>query len=164
MKDGRFHVLLVCTGNTCRSPLAEGILKHLLEIKGIRHIEVSSAGTAGLDNFPASENAVFAAKAWDIDISGHRSRPLSRDIVESADLVLAMSPGHVDQILKLSPSAAKKTYLLKGFPRPYSPTQEEVQDPIGRPLDLYNQTFLELDEILRRIEHDIIEMSDSSGE
>lgn len=144
--------------------MAEGILKHLLDIKGIKHIEVSSAGTAGLDNSPASENAVIAAKSWDVDISGHRSRPISRGIIDSADLILAMAPGHVDQIVKLSPSAREKTYLIKAFPNPYSPGQEEVHDPIGGPLELYNQTYLELDEILRRIEGEIIKRSDSAGE
>jgi protein-tyrosine-phosphatase len=144
--------------------MAEGILKYLLKMKGINHIDVSSAGTAGLDNYPASENAVEAAKVWDVDISGHRSRPINREIIESADLILAMSPGHVDYILNLSPSAKTRTYLIKGFPQPFSPSQDGVRDPIGGPLDLYNQTYMELDEVLRRIEQDIINMSKSSGE
>ena len=164
MNKNRFHILFVCTGNTCRSPLAEGILKNLLKSKGIEHIEVSSAGTAGLDNFPASENAVLAAKVWDVDISGHRSRPMNSRVIESADLILAMSPEHVNYILKLSPKAKNRTYLIKGFPTPFSPSQEGIRDPIGGPLDLYNQTYLELDEILRRIERDIIDISNSSGD
>ncbi len=164
MNKKRFHVLFVCTGNTCRSPLAEGILKNLLKSKGIEHIEVSSAGTAGLDDFPASENAVLAARVWGVDISDHRSRPLNGRIIESADLILAMSPEHVNYILSISHSAKNKTFLIKGFPKPFSPHQEGVRDPIGGPLDLYNQTYLELDEILRRIERDIIDMAESSGD
>ncbi|UCE66157.1 MAG: low molecular weight protein arginine phosphatase [Candidatus Zixiibacteriota bacterium] len=164
MNKNRFQVLFVCTGNTCRSPLAEGILKNLLKSKGIEHIQVSSAGTAGLDDLPASENAVLAAKVWDVDISEHRSRPINSRIIESSDLILAMSPEHVNYILKLSPAAKNRTYLIKGYPTPFSPSQEGVRDPIGGPLDFYNQTYLELDEILRRIEGDIIDISNRSGD
>ena len=84
MNSKKFNILIVCTGNTCRSPMAEGILKHLLKSKGIEHIDVSSAGTAGLEGYPPSENAVEATRVWDIDISGHRSRPLNRRLIESA--------------------------------------------------------------------------------
>jgi len=164
LSENRFHVLFVCTGNTCRSPLAEGILKNLLKLRGVDNIHVSSAGTAGLDNYPASENAVEAAKVWDIDISSHRSRPLNRKIIDSSDLILAMSPGHVDFILDLSPKAKNKTFLIKGFPEPYSPSQDGIRDPIGGPLEFYNQTYLELDEILRRIEPEIIRWSKSTGD
>ncbi len=164
MSGKEFNILIVCTGNTCRSPMAEGILKHLLKSKDIDNIAVSSAGTAGLENYPATENAVEAAKIWDIDISGHRSRGVNRQIVDSADLILGMSTNHVDYVLNLSPEAKNKTYLFKGFPQPYSPAQESVRDPIGGSLELYNQTYLELDETIRRVERQIIDMSDSVGE
>jgi protein-tyrosine-phosphatase len=144
--------------------MAEGILKSVLSEKGVKNISVSSAGTAGLDKLPASAFAVEAAKLWNVDISSHRSTPLTKEIINSANLILAMSSNHIRVIQNLAPNALKKTYLLKGFPKAYSPMHEDVYDPIGGPLDLYNQTFLELDEKIRGIVGEIIELSDNSSE
>jgi protein-tyrosine-phosphatase len=157
----QFQVLFLCTGNTCRSPMAEGILRSHLEDKGIDNINVLSAGTNAIVGFGASQFAVEAARAWGIDISAHRSRQIDKRLIEKSDLILAMTPEHVQYVHQISSDAAGKTYLLKGFPRPYSSSQEIVADPIGGFLEEYNQTFLELDEILRRIEGDIIGLAQS---
>lgn len=158
MNQRKFQVLLVCTGNTCRSAMAEGILRSLLKQKGADDIIVSSAGVGGLEGYPASGFAVEVAKNWHVDISGHRARQLSHETIEKADLILAMSPEHADYILRTEPEARKKTYLLKSFPKLYVPSQEGVNDPIGGSLDQYNQTYLELDEAMRRIEGNIIQL------
>jgi protein-tyrosine-phosphatase len=141
--------------------MAEGILKALLNERGIDHIQVSSAGIGALSGMPATPFAIEAAKHWDVDISGHRARQLTKKMIDDADLILAMSHEHVDSILRKDPDALKKTYLFKGFPQGFSPKQEGVRDPIGGALGDYNQTYLELDEALRRIENKIIEMSAS---
>lgn len=155
-----FKILLVCTGNTCRSPMAEGILKALIKERGLDgEIHVSSAGVNTLDGLPATPNAIEAAKVWNIDIAGHRSRQLTREMVDEADLILAMSPEHAAAIMRRDIDSLRKTYLIKGFPSPFSTAQEGVQDPIGGTLDEYNQTYLELDEVLRRIEGKLIELS-----
>lgn len=162
MKQPTFHILLVCTGNTCRSPMAEGILNSILRDRGVDNIVVSSAGTGAMDDLPATPYAVEAARLWGIDISGHRSRELREDMIRNADLILAMAPEHVQRILNIDDRALRKTFLIRAFPSPYSPSQEGVQDPIGGSLEEYNETYMELDEILRRIANKIIELAGKS--
>jgi protein-tyrosine-phosphatase len=142
--------------------MAEGILKSLLSQKQEDDIMVSSAGISGLEGYPASGFAVEVAKNWDVDISGHRARQLNREMIGNADLILAMSPEHADYILRKEPRAKNKTFLLKSFPTPYVASQEGIRDPIGGSLDQYNQTYLELDEAIRRIEGKIIQHAISS--
>jgi protein-tyrosine-phosphatase len=163
MRIEPFHVLLVCTGNTCRSPMAEGIMKHILKGMNIDSIDVSSAGTSAVDGFPPSENAVIVCRDWGIDISGHRSRLLDNRLLEEADLVLVMSPEHYRFIKSIAPSE-NKIHLIKSFGIDRSNLDEGVDDPIGGSLDKYGRTFLELDEIIRKILPDIIALSRNSNE
>jgi protein-tyrosine-phosphatase len=141
--------------------MAEGILKSLLSQRGINDIHVSSAGIGALSGMPATPFAIEAARHWNVDISGHRARQLTRQIVEDSDLILAMSQEHVETVLQKSETAAARTFLIKAFPAAYSSSQQAVQDPIGGYLENYNQTYLELDEIIRKIEGKVIEMAGS---
>jgi protein-tyrosine-phosphatase len=161
VNNPKFNILIICTGNTCRSPLAEGILKSILQERGIVNVHVSSAGIGAMNGMMATPYAIEAARNWNVDISNHQARQLTRELIEQSDLILAMASEHVETVLKKAPNAGKKTFMLKAFPTPYSSPQERIQDPIGGTLDEYNQTFLELDEILRRIVNRIIELSDS---
>jgi len=158
LKD-KFRVLFVCTGNTCRSPMAEGILRKILEDRGIDNIEVSSAGISAEEGYPAARNAVIVSRDWGIDLTSHISRQVSEEMINSSDLILAMSSEHYDK-LKQFPSADEKVFLLKGFPkRPNDMNMETVDDPIGESLQVYSRVFLELDEIIRKILPKIIELS-----
>jgi protein-tyrosine-phosphatase len=162
--DDRFKVLFVCTGNTCRSPMAAGILKNMLRERGIDNIEVSSAGISAADGFPATQNAIIACRDWGIDISEHRSRLLDLALVESNDLVLVMTPEHLGYVKSMT-SSNDHVYLIKRFPEKSSDGKgPEVADPIGRPLEDYGRTFLELDEIIRKIFADIVSMSKNSND
>jgi len=157
-----FNVLIICTGNTCRSPMAEGILKSLLKERGIEDIRVTSAGIGAMEGLPASPFAIKAARAWNVDISGHLSRQLNKRLIAEADLILAMSSEHVEFVARQDRTAMKKTFLIKGFPALYSSSQENVRDPIGGMLDDYNETFMELYEVLRRAEGLIVKWAESA--
>ena len=101
------RILFVCTGNICRSPMAEGLFRHV--IRGRKGFDVLSAGVGAVDGMPPSENAVRAMRALGIDISHQRSHALSPDLVAKADYIFGMTHSHVDAITLLYPHAAEKT-------------------------------------------------------
>ncbi len=157
--SGSFKIMFVCFGNTCRSPMAEGALRKLLENKNISGIDIYSSGTAGGIGFEATPYAIEAAKIWEADISSHCSQTLSAEIIYRADLILAMEKSHCQEVLRLCPEAENKVYLLKKFPVSGC-NGEGVNDPIGGSLDMYNHTFLEIGEELGRILPEILEKVD----
>lgn len=127
--------------------MAEGALRSLLDKTHSGKFEVVSAGTSAAAGFPATMYATEAAKVWDVDISGHLSRPLTAALIDRADLILAMTPDHLREIVRMKRDAAGKTFLFKGFPDPDA-NGESVADPIGQSLERYNRTFLEIGEYL----------------
>jgi protein-tyrosine phosphatase len=111
-------ILVVCTGNVCRSPVAEGLLRSALEDRfGDLAPSVASAGTMGWEGEPAQRGSVVAAAALGIDIAGHRGRLLRRDEAEEASLVLAMAREHREAVVALAPAAAERTFTLKELVR-----------------------------------------------
>jgi protein-tyrosine-phosphatase len=144
------HLLFVCTGNTCRSPLAEVIARHLIADRGIPDVTVGSAGTSAWADSPASDGALLVALEHGLNLGDHRSRPLAQELVSSAQLVLTMGPHHLDRAEALGGTG--RSWLLTdyagGTPRP-------VSDPFGGDLDVYRATFVELeraiDAVLDRI-------------
>lgn len=155
----QFVILFVCTGNTCRSPMAEYAMRSLIEKERPGKSEVVSAGIAAGNGFPATRYAVEAARMWELDVSPHQSQQLSPQLIEKADLILAMAPEHHRQVTQMVPSAADRTFLLKNFPDS-SPVGEDVEDPIGRELEDYNQTFLEIGEYLGKYLPEIVKRLD----
>lgn len=107
-------ILVVCTGNVCRSPIAEGVLRAALEARlGERAPLVASAGTAGWEGSGAMPESVAAAEELGVDISGHTARRLRPEHVRAADLVLGMAAEHREEVAHAMPEAAGRTFTLK---------------------------------------------------
>jgi protein-tyrosine phosphatase len=126
---------MVCTGNICRSPMAEGLLRAMLPESLNPVVSIRSAGTHGLHGNRAEPYAIEAAAIHGADISGHRARILDPAMVRNADLVLAMERYHLDKIGGLLFFRCKYALLLGTF----APEREhpEIEDPYGRPFGAY---------------------------
>jgi protein-tyrosine-phosphatase len=148
------HLLVMCTANICRSPMADGLARAHLAAAGHPDWEVSSAGTWALDGRAGSEFSLRLLAERGIDLSGHRSRAVSREILSKADLVLVMTRDHKEALQVEYPDQAKKVYLLSEMAGPAF----DIGDPIGGPIEEYRHTFAEIDDLLARGLPRIIEL------
>ncbi len=140
------EVLLVCTGNICRSPLAEGLMQRELETREIGGVIVTSAGTGAWEGTPASEGAYLVALEHGLDLSRHRARLLTKEIVRASAVILTMARHHRARVEELG--GRGKVFLLGEYAG-RSSGDAEVSDPFGSDLDVYRETYEELDELVR---------------
>lgn len=135
-------ILFVCTGNTCRSPMAEAIARTMLRGQE-RSASALSAGVGAAPGGSASPETVEALAAIGVDAEPHRTRPLTRGLIAEADVIYTMGAWHREEILAIDPSAAGRTWLL-------DPSGQDVPDPVGLPQEVYNQTAVRLADFIRR--------------
>ncbi|GDY20913.1 hypothetical protein LBMAG56_22590 [Verrucomicrobiota bacterium] len=128
-------ILFVCTGNICRSPMAEGLFRRMAQGRG--DYKVMSAGLGAMNGQAPSTYAVRALKEIGIDITGLRSRMVTAQMVLEADLIFGMTHGHVDAINLLYPQVQEKTFLLREFDDTLQVYEKDISDPIGGSYDVY---------------------------
>ena len=128
-------ILFICTGNICRSPMAEGLFRHAVGGRG--DYRILSAGLGAVDGQPPSVHSVTAMKELGIDISKQRSRMLTGELVQQADYIFGMTHSHVDTVQLLYPKAVEKTFLLREFDDTLDPYEKDISDPIGGSFGVY---------------------------
>jgi len=150
LEMAKVTILFVCTGNSCRSPMAEGLFKKYLAEKlgcTVDRLEekgyiITSAGTLGMVGFPASADAVRVCAAMGVDISNHRSRALNGLLIEQSDLIYVMAQGHRNAVADISPESMDNCSLLA--------EDTDIPDPIGQSQTFYNDCAELIDRAVRK--------------
>lgn len=141
------RLLFVCSGNTCRSAMAEGIARRATAELGLQNVTVASAGTEALRGAPASDGALLVALERGDDLTAHRAQPVTAELLAGSDLVLTMGPHHLARVKALG--AGERAHLLTAYASPLGEGRA-IEDPFGSDLDAYRRTFDELEIVVRR--------------
>lgn len=148
-------VLFVCTGNTCRSSMAEAIFKQIIKNSDEhkdKNINIISAGVAARDGEGASFNAIRAMEELGIDLRTHSATQLTEDHIDKADLILTMTQNHRDMVMLINPRARGKVYtLLEYTDGTAANTDLDIQDPFGGSIEVYRRSAAQIKEALDKL-------------
>ena len=139
-KEHMLNIVFVCTGNICRSPMAEGFLRHKWNEMGRDDLNVSSMGIHGLDDSPATEYAQEVCEEHGVDISSHRSRSLVGDELQKADFIFCMEPIHKKFVQTFFPWHRDRVFLLAAWPKKET-RKSFISDPMGGSYEDYQRIF-----------------------
>lgn len=143
------NILFVCTGNTCRSPMAAALMNKIAEDSGI-DVKATSAGIFAESGTKVSENAVLAMREFELDIESHRAVQLNEEMIKSADIVLTMTEGQKMMILSYAPEKIFSVYE-------FIESEGDVKDPFGGDLDEYNETAQEIYDVLLEVAEELLQ-------
>lgn len=141
------NLLFVCSGNTCRSPLAEALARQIAARRGVEDVEVSSAGTNAWDNAPATDEALLVGMERGLDLTGHRARKLTPAIVSEADLIFVMTLGHLEPVKQMG--GRGKAHVIDEYAS--GAADQGISDPYGGDLETYRHTADTLEEELEKL-------------
>jgi len=154
-----FRLLFVCTGNTCRSPMAEVIARNEIEQRDWNSVEVRSAGIAAFDGAGASSGASTVAEAHGLDLTGHRATFLTKDVATWADLILVMSNAHFMSVTELGAGEISSLITSFAHEREDGGISESVPDPVGGTEQEYLETF----DLIRDLVNKVLQRIGPSG-
>lgn len=137
-------ILLVCSGNTCRSPMAEALMRREAEARGLRELEIGSAGISVWPGSRASRNAIAAMASRGMDIDRRASVQITPPLIAGADLVLTMTAAHAAALREELPRYAARVHTLAG----YAGADADVEDPYGGDADVYETTAQQLEHLV----------------
>jgi len=152
LRKTQFTIRFICTGNICRSPLAAAMLMAILQKTRYRSIiKVDSAGTMDLSSSPAHELTRQVAREQGLDVKEHRSRQVNSDLVDEAELIIALARNHYDYLRRHFPDQREKIVLLRQWQVDQPLSNPSIPDPVGHNIEYYRQNSQEIREEIQRI-------------